>query len=1084
MNEIELNKKNSLNEEKEMLIVDNKNSIINFETEMSSNASATSEQKPKINKKKCHFSFVFCFLILIILVTIASTIFFILFYIKNDKNFSEFIINWIPLDLNDRKYKNYIFNNGLEVMVIQDEKFDRDGGAIVIEKGYNYNISEEGISSFATSLLSHIAFSDPNNSDDDSNDSNDIPLLEDYYGKYEYEAGDTFTNFRFDILNSGFKKFLAQFGPIIKNFENDFIRDKIDKFYNKILDEMEHNYLSKISNIEYREDHLLEYFVYGFRNKTGGEILPEGNKEVISNYNRIDLKNKVIDYIEKLFNPQKIKIVLFSKFKFLVSSKYMKRHFSELINMNRKDIDEPEPEIKEFNKSQIFYIRANYYENNYIKIIYYIDKINNETFSELSYKSGYFNYISYFLNETKEGSLYSLLNNGSNHSVKSISSLSYVYLKSKLIFYIDIELNCLNNINDIIFKTYQYMHKIVEEAIGEKLQIDRYEEVRDLCYINHNIVEKTFNTIELARANGENIITSKYAPEYYFYYYCSLGQKTDNITNIEKVQKDTEPYFSQLKPENSVIILALRDKDRSQLTCNEHSPFYLNCSKFINEDMKNTTYYNVSYINDIFNPSDFEKDLDVNNSANITFQKNSFITHHNKPISNVIQANESIIKLTNETNKLNKFYFKENNNFRIPKVFISLSLFHPYLRPMNNDINIKRCYYFKIIEIFCAIKKKVYCQLSDAIRAGNEISFGQSENYLYINIFAYEDIIYEIAEQIKNITLDTNWNLTDFSSNNEIYKNEAFDEYFIYNKNHIGRISQYYLFTKLKNNLYNTYEFFPEEFEEEYYQKCIDHIEEEYESLITFIINGYIYGNCNKTKAEAIYHLFEIEDISLKFNELLRVVNNKKTNASEFVKWVTQIDTLNKSENITINRKILNNTYIHNISVTYIAFNESLLDITLFENVLNKAKRNNLFLVNEYLFNYGYKYFELMFNLEDNDMSKTYDKIVEDEWSDRLDSCYDYNRDVDNIGNRYYYLKKNFVSSLEKEQTSLRQRALDELRGFQSNNTIIDPAEVMKEYDAKYHSDTLSDEKELNNTIKKFKNLENRNRFNVFFFDE
>jgi hypothetical protein len=76
--------------------------------------------------------------------------------------------------------------------------------------------------------------------------------------------------------------------------------------------------------------------VYGFRNKTGGEILPEGNKEVINNYNIIDLKNKVIDYIEKLVNPQKIKILLFSKFKFLVSSKYMIRHFNDLINMKKK----------------------------------------------------------------------------------------------------------------------------------------------------------------------------------------------------------------------------------------------------------------------------------------------------------------------------------------------------------------------------------------------------------------------------------------------------------------------------------------------------------------------------------------------------------------------------------------------------------------------------------------------------------------------------------------------------------------------------------------------------------------------------
>ena len=250
------------------------------------------------------------------------------------------------------------------------------------------------------------------------------------------------------------------------------------------------------------------------------------------------------------------------------------------------------------------------------------------------------------------------------------------------------------------------MHKIVGEAIGKNLQIDRYEEVRDLCFVNENIAEKTFDTIELAEANGENLIVTKYAPKYYFYYYCSLGETTNNKANIERVQNETEPYFSQLKPENSVIIIALRDKDKNQLSCNGDSPFHLNCSKFINEDMKKTTYYNVSYINDIFHPSDFIKDLDVNNSANITFQKNSFITYHNKPIPDVIQANESIKPLTNGTDKLNKFYFKENNNFRIPKIFISLSLFHPYLRPMINDKNEKRCYYFKIIEIFCAIKKK------------------------------------------------------------------------------------------------------------------------------------------------------------------------------------------------------------------------------------------------------------------------------------------------------------------------------------------------------------------------------------------
>ena len=78
---------------------------------------------------------------------------------------------WIKADLNDREYEDYLFDNGLEVLMIHDEGFDMDGGAIVIEDGHLENPYAQGISSFATSLLSHIAFEDINH----------IPNLEDYF---------------------------------------------------------------------------------------------------------------------------------------------------------------------------------------------------------------------------------------------------------------------------------------------------------------------------------------------------------------------------------------------------------------------------------------------------------------------------------------------------------------------------------------------------------------------------------------------------------------------------------------------------------------------------------------------------------------------------------------------------------------------------------------------------------------------------------------------------------------------------------------------------------------------------------------
>ena len=43
-------------------------------------------------------------------------------------------------------------------------------------------------------------------------------------------------------------------------------------------------------------------------------------------------------------------------------------------------------------------------------------------------------------------------------------------------YHIYIELNSLDKINDIIFITYQFMHKIVKEGIGENIQMDRYME--------------------------------------------------------------------------------------------------------------------------------------------------------------------------------------------------------------------------------------------------------------------------------------------------------------------------------------------------------------------------------------------------------------------------------------------------------------------------------------------------------------------------------------------------------------------------------------------------------------------------------
>ena len=584
------------------------------------------DAKINIFKKFLNLPFICLFFILIIIFAIIIIIIFFISYFKNKPNFNIYTIDWENFKLNNRDYEIYNFTNGLEVMLIHDKEFDMDGGAIVINKGLFDNPYEEGIAKFAVYLLNY-SFS-----------SNSL-ILSNYFGNYDFDIEENYINFRFDILNYGFKKYLGIFGSILNHDNISELFDKYLDIIENIKEIMHYDYLICEYNINYLEEHLLQYLVYGFKNETNEEILPEGNGEIIDRYTIPQLKDKIIDYIDKLIDPKNIKIVLFSKYKFLISSKYMINSFKYLINKN-SNINEAKNEYLknknenniiddlEFKSSQIIYIKEKTYDSNYIKIIYYINKINNEDYNELFYKEDYFNYIVDILSETKEGSLYALLNKYPNYNIKSITSVFYIIFKTKIKFYIIIELNSLKNINDIIFITYKYMHKIINEGIGKHTQFDRYIELRDLYNQTTKTYEKTYDTMELARLNGIRLFDFyRKRPKHYFYvYWCPWDETLTYNENIKILENEAFYYYSQLKPENSVIILALRDNDIDKITCNDNSPFSLICSYFQNKDnIKISNYYDINYINMTFNSSDFENLLDVNNTSNITYVPNNYI---------------------------------------------------------------------------------------------------------------------------------------------------------------------------------------------------------------------------------------------------------------------------------------------------------------------------------------------------------------------------------------------------------------------------------------------------------------------------
>ena len=1027
----------------------------------------------KLKKKLLKIPFSLYFFIIIILLMIITIIYYIYFYMTKEPNFRLYKPQFEDLILNNRAYEGYLFDNGLEVLLIYDSGFDRDGGAIVIEKGYYDNPGEEGLSTFASILLSQAIY-EINPEDRDT--------LENYYGNFKSGTDEIYMNFRFDILNNGFKKFLKIFCRIL-NFDTNIDENKFNMTKHRAKQYMQLEIERRNRTIEYRENHLLEYLVYGFKNENNGDILPEGNPNIINEINTTEISNYIKDFI----NPSKIKIVLFSKYKFSISSKYMKYYFKYLINMPKKEDNNNsynETENKIFNTSQIIYIKANDYELNYIKIIYYIDRIDNESFSELNFRKRYLYYIRDIIRTRKEGSLYSLFKS----KIKSIDAdvSDVLILKSKIQFSIQIELNNLQDINDIIYATYQYMHKIISEIDEKGIQNDRYNELFELCDINATLTEKTFDTIELAKSNAIHLIETKNHINEYFHWYCL---PTINENNTKKYYDEMESYVRQLSPNNSVVILAIRDKDKNKLTCNNESNFYINCEYFINDsNFNNTFYYNVYYKNDIFNSTQLDeylnKDKDIN-YFNITFEKNKFRTQCKDPI-NDSDIETNLIKFDYK-NTLNSFYFKRNLKFRVPRLLIKFNLYHPYLRQNNyTDENEKRCYYFLLMEMFSAIKRRINEELYEALSAYAQIKFYQSENHLDILVFCFSDQAYNITKAIKEIIYDTDWESSDFFDNNEIYKNEAFDDYFIFDKLDIITISRFYFNCELKNNLYNKYEFFPDEFEKNYYEQCINdsiiNKKNILKNLTTFIMDIYIYGNYTEEESLQIFDLFNRSNFD-DFSEIL-VERNISTSADNYTIWVKEILDINGEINKTINGSIYNKSIAGNIGISYRIFKDiSLLDISIFNMIIDVLRtRGNSLLISQDIFKYKNFIFELVFSNKNNNLIIPNENLVINELENLLNSNESLTWDVDIIGTRLYYLIKNFILTLEKKQTSLYKKGLGEIEESDFNGNAIDPFNIISDYKNVYTDDNPFDKGKLDNLINMLKGQikNNQSRINIF----
>lgn len=956
-------------------ILNNSNTRINLKSEKSS-------------KKRKFIPYLIFLIILVGIITIAMAIIYIIVVIKYKENYTVEDENiYLGPKTLEHTYSSMNFENGIKIILGQVHYNDSAGGAIAFDKGYLNNEYKPGYLNLAlTTLINELKF---------NKSSQAFEHLNNYIGEIKYSVDEDYSCAYFTIVNNGLLEYIKYFSELLHLKEDD--QRLKDDYINLTLS----NFPNSETNKNKRENHLLEFLIYGYKDEKGEEILPQGKKSELMK----ELKNNFGPITETmkslLYSPSKIKITLFSHYKMSLLRKTVLRYFNILFKKPEENQVKNNNgyNLQNFATNKIIYYRIENTENNYLKINYYINNTNISDIEQLHIDSKYFNYIKDILQETKEGSLYyELTNNNLNMSIKSISCDIDIILKSKILFSIKIELNSKSYyfIKDIIKTVYEYMEKIkkhVNKLNGED------ERIKELYYI----YEQSFTFVE--DKDDENYFAQKAKDLFYldnYFYFLREDWIPDNFTNnLNKVKN----YFNQLTMSNSVIILGINDYTKDK--------FYLNESNisFIFQNVKTTKYFTFNYsyndlslLNLILNSA--EKD------ETIKFTKNKFISNYTEKSELDIYEEDKEGYFAKKTKQIRnatdtcRFYYFRDTSFGIPKVYISLFILHPFLRPNSAEASEKNNQFFQLILYISYLKDEINYRLADAIRAGSYFKVDFSENYIYIDIFCFSDIVHDIMEIIASIISDSKDKI---ENNKEIYR-----EYAISTLNGKGRSIDNRIKLEFYNYIYDDLPFF------NFYEFPIDEFRDKNITLETkldsSIMQGYIYGYISEEESEKIFDIFKDKSSKISFQDALikANLNNGKVNLKNFVsKLMNKIDISKNYTNEDFSTDLKGTTYLYKKFSNHFYKNAIYLSMIqdIFEDIdsnisVQKMSQTSLFL-------------KIICRNTNCNKENIINEILKE-----IESKSKMEKKVDLIGNRFYYILKNSQNIQAERHDTLKAGAI------------------------------------------------------------
>ena len=470
-------------------------------------------------------------------------------------------------------------------------------------------------------------------------------------------------------------------------------------------------------------------------------------------------------------------------------------------------------------------------------------------------------------------------------------------------------------------------------------------------------------------------------------------------------------YFSQLIPENSVIIIALSDNNKRRYDKNK-GKFKFDFAQFNNSSLQ---FYNINFSYFNFNV-DFKKYF--NEDETIPFNKNNYISEYQKQINidEKVKNDFDYHIISIENTSIINFTFVRDTRFRLPKVLISLNLLHPFQRP-GNQAECKDYIYFECMLYLAYIDREIKLKLSDAIRAGNRIKIGFMEEHMFVEIFAFSDIAEKMVTKIKEIMMDKNAfaeihnkDINKF----ELYKNYVYEKFLA--EPPINKKANYYFYFALNEEIYKTFDLKLRNNE----SICYNVFKDINKLMTNFLIDGQIYGYYEQNQAQNIANLFNNkENDETHFSLVLDKagLTNENLNSSTFRQWMRKENQNIKSikKKIKINDKTKNNRFIYIYWDNYSIINR--VKSNIFEKIINThMKPSEEYKVDLRIVYYNRKIY-LAFNLNFNNSKNNHEKdtvsIIQElrkKINDTINNSKKYyEKDIDSIGNRIYYLINNMI---------------------------------------------------------------------------